>query len=56
MLLCVCSVIDDTMSRFGNNKEVAHEPQASVPLMFLPHLDIFDLLLKRPMESICFTQ
>ena len=56
MLLCVCSVIDHTMSRCGNNK-VAHEPQASVSLMFLPHFDIFfDLLLKRPMESICFMQ
>ena len=35
----VCSVIDNKI------KEVAHEPQASVSLMFLPHFDVFcDLL------------
>ena len=36
-------------SKCGNNKEVAHEPQASVLLIFLPHFDVFcDLLLNRP--------
>ena len=36
-------------SKCGKNKEVAHEPQASVILMFLPHFDVLcDLLLNRP--------
>ena len=38
-------------SKCGKNKEVAHEPQASVSLnqMFLPHFDVLcDLLLNRP--------
>ena len=36
-------------SKCGGNKEVTHEPQASVSLMFLPHFDVFcDLLLNRP--------
>ena len=36
-------------SKCGKNKEVAHEPQASVSLMFLPHFDVCcDLLLNRP--------
>ena len=37
-------------SKCAENKEVVHEPQASVSLqMFLPHFDIFcDLLLNRP--------
>ena len=36
-------------SKCGKNKEVAHEPQLSVSVMFLPHFDIFcDLLLNRP--------
>ena len=35
-------------SKCGENKKVAHEPQASVSLMFLPHFDVFcDLLLNR---------
>ena len=43
-------------SKCGENKEIAHEPQASASLqMFLPHFDIFDLLLNY-MESICFLQ
>ena len=38
------------MSKCGNkNKEVAHELQTSVSVMFLLHFDIFcDLLLNRP--------
>ena len=36
-------------SKCGKNKEVAHEPQASVSLLFLPHFDVLcDLLLNRP--------
>ena len=36
-------------SKCGKNNEVAHEPQASVSLMFLPHFDVpYDLLLNRP--------
>ena len=36
-------------SKCGKNNEVAHEPQASVSLMFLPHFDVLcDLLLNRP--------
>ena len=36
-------------SKCGKNKEVAHEPQASVSLIFLPHCDIlYNLLLNRP--------
>ena len=36
-------------SKCGKNKEVAHEPQASVSVMFLPHFDVLcDLLLNRP--------
>ena len=36
-------------SKCGKNKEVAHEPQASVSPMFLPHFDVLcDLLLNRP--------
>ena len=36
-------------SKCSKNKEVAHEPQASVSLMFLPHFDVIcDLLLNRP--------
>ena len=36
-------------SKSVKNKEVAHEPQASVSLMFLPHFGVFcDLLLNRP--------
>ena len=35
-------------SKCDKNKEVTHEPQASVSLMFLPHFDVFcDLLLNR---------
>ena len=45
MLPCVCS--DD--SKCGKNNEVAHEPQATVSLMFLPHFDVLcDVLLHRP--------
>jgi len=48
-------------SKCGENKEVAHEPQASVSLMFLPHFDVFcDLLLNRPTATWnlynCFIQ
>ena len=36
-------------SKCRKNKEVAHEPQASVSVMFLPHFDVLcDLLLNRP--------
>ena len=36
-------------SKCRKNKEVAHEPQASVSLLFLPHFDVLcDLLLNRP--------
>ena len=36
-------------SKCRKNKEVAHEPHASVSLLFLPHFDVFcDLLLNRP--------
>ena len=31
-------------SKCGKNKEVAHEPQASVSPMFLPHFDVPRLL------------
>ena len=35
-------------SKCGKNKKVAHEPQLSVSLMFLPHFDVLcDLLLNR---------
>ena len=34
-------------SKCGKNKEVAHERQVSVSLMFVPHSDVFcDLLLR----------
>ena len=37
------------MEQGGKNKEVAHKPQVSVSLMFLPHFDVIcDLLLNRP--------
>ena len=37
------------ISKSVKNKEVAHEPQASVSLMFLPHFGVCcDLLLNRP--------
>ena len=41
------------MSKCGKNKEVAHEPQASVSLMFLAHFDVQlgDLLLNGPMTT-----
>ena len=36
-------------SKCRKNKEVAHEPPASVSLLFLPHFDVLcDLLLNRP--------
>ena len=36
-------------SKCGKNNEVAHEPQAIVSLMFLPHFGVIcDLLLNRP--------
>ena len=39
-------ITDDV--KCGKNKEVAHEPQVSVSLMFLPHFGVIcDLLLKR---------
>ena len=49
MLPCVCSVRDHlSRQNVVKNKEVGHEPQASVSLMFLPHFDVFcDLLLNR---------
>ena len=35
-------------SKCRKNKEVAHEPQTSVSLLFLPHFDVLcDLLLNR---------
>ena len=35
-------------SKCGENKQVAHEAQLSVSLMFLPHFDVLcDLLLNR---------
>ena len=35
-------------SKCGKNKQVAHEAQPSVSLMFLPHFDVLcDLLLNR---------
>ena len=37
------------MSECGKNKEVAHELQTRVSLMFLLHFDVFcDILLNRP--------
>ena len=37
------------MSKCVKNKGAAHEPQASVSLMFLPNFDVLcDLLLNRP--------
>ena len=40
-------------SKCGKNKEVAHEPQASVSLMFLAHFDVqlCYLLLNGPMAT-----
>ena len=39
-------------SKCGKNKEVVHEPQANLSLMFLPHFDVLcDLLLNRPMAT-----
>ena len=40
-------------SKCGKNKEVAHEPQASVSLMFSAHFDVQlgDLLLNGPMTT-----
>ena len=36
-------------SKCRKNKDLAHEPQASVSLLFLPHFDVLcDLLLNRP--------
>ena len=36
-------------SKCGKNKEVTHERQASVSLMFLPHFDVLcNVLLNRP--------
>ena len=49
-------------SKCGKNKEVAHEPQASVSPMFLPHFDVPRLLWSITeqthgnMEPICFIQ
>ena len=37
----------------GHNKEVPHELQVSVSLMFLLQFDVFwDLLLNRPMATL----
>ena len=48
MLLCVCPV-KNVYSQCGRNKKVAHKPQPSMSLMFLPRFDFFcDLLLYRP--------
>ena len=39
-------------SKCGKNKVVAHESQASLSLMFLPHFDVLcDLILNRPMAT-----
>ena len=47
-------------SKCGKSKNVAHEAQPSVSLMFLPHFDVFcDLLLNQTrgnMEPIFFIQ
>ena len=51
MLPCVCLFSDRSQMTLncGKIKEVAHESQASVSLMFLPHFGVFcDLLLNRP--------
>ena len=50
MLPWVCSVIDNRRRQnVSKNKEVAHEPQASVSLMLLPHFeDLCELLRNRP--------
>ena len=51
MLPCVCSVKDHRWRQnvSGKNKGVAHEPQAGVSRMFLPHFDVLCvLLLNRP--------
>ena len=43
------SIRSQMISKCGKNKEVAHEPQVSVSLMFLPHFGVLcDLLLDRP--------
>ena len=48
-LLWICSVIDHRWHQNVVKKEVAHEPQASVSLMSLPHFDVLcDLLPHRP--------
>ena len=39
-------------SKCSRNKEVAHEPQASASLMFLPHFDVFcEVLRNLPMPT-----
>ena len=50
MLPCVSvSNRSQMTSKCRKNKEEAHEPQASVSLLFLPHFDVLcDLLLNRP--------
>ena len=47
--VCLFSNRSQMTSKCVKNKEVAHEPQASVSLMFLPHCDVlYNLLLNRP--------
>ena len=50
--VCLFSSRSQKTSKCGKNKEVAHEPQASVSVMaVLPHFDVFcDLSLNRPTE------
>ena len=47
--VCLFSNRSQMTSKCRKNKEVAHEPQENVSLLFLPHFDVFcDLLLNRP--------
>ena len=39
--VCLFSYRSQMTSKCGKNKKVAHEAQASVSLMFLPHFDVF---------------
>ena len=51
-ILLLSSNRSQMTSKCGKNKKVAHEPQVSVSLMFLPHFYVFcDLLLNRPMVT-----
>ena len=39
--VCLFSSRSQMTSKCGKNKEVEHEPQASVSVMFLAHFDVF---------------